>query len=144
MCSLAMARCCRLPVIKMLELVFTLSCLVLHTLSLEPEDTDNMTLLSVTFVGFLIIELGVAIGLVSKTPISSLVDALYSVVGSGMFLASGVVCLRFWDDEPRELSVVRYGLWKGVLSSVTSVLFLLDAFIALRGSDICAGEPYSD
>ncbi|CAB3363991.1 Hypothetical predicted protein [Cloeon dipterum] len=137
-----MARCCRLPFVKILEIAFTMSCLTLHVMSLKPADVDHFWLLSVTFVGMMIVELGGAFAECIKTPLPSHVDVLYSVVGSCLFLASGVACLRFWDDEPRELIIVRYGMWKGVLSCVTSVLFVIDAFRALNGSEICAGQPY--
>jgi hypothetical protein len=50
---------------------FTISCLTLHTMSLKPADMDHIWLLSVTFVGMLIVELGSAFAELLKDPLPS-------------------------------------------------------------------------
>jgi len=58
---------------------FTISCLTLHTMSLKPADMDHIWLLSVTFVGMLIVELGSAFAELLKDPLPSHVVKLFYV-----------------------------------------------------------------
>jgi len=114
-------------------------------------------LASGTFVGYLVILIAVFAGLFNfssfflnylniinkkhfdlflgnliNTPINKRLDLFYSLVGCAMFIATGVLVLKEWEDAVFKTDRRKMAIAKGSLSIVNGVLFLIDAVLAFR------------
>ncbi|KAL4717954.1 hypothetical protein ACJJTC_012993 [Scirpophaga incertulas] len=121
----------RLSIIKFLELALTCSCVALHYHSFNGE-VDIGMLVTGTFVGYLIIFAGAAAGYIMQTPTHKRVDVFYSLVGVGLFVASGAVIIDRYQNAGRS-EIVRYNLAKASLAIINGAVLLMDAVLTHRG-----------
>lgn len=130
----------RLSLIKLLELILTLTCLGLHYNNFnEASSNQHNMLISGTFVGFSVILVGIFAGYLLNTPINKRLDIFYSLAGCAMFIASGALIIQYWNDsltgkihgafgnEAKNL-----GYTKGGLAIVNGVIFLVDVVFTFR------------
>lgn len=130
----------RLSIIKLLELIVTLTCLGLHYNSMgETVDRHSILLINGTFVGFTIILVGLFAGYIMNTPINKRIDLFFSVIGCALFITSGVLILQFWNDSYTgkitgwvSKDDKTLGITKGSLSIINGILFLVDFVFTFR------------
>jgi hypothetical protein len=130
----------RLSIIKFLELLVTLVCCGLHYSSLkENTDPHHIMLINGTFVGFTVILIALFAGYMMGTPINKRIDLFFSLIGSAMFIASGVLILQFWTDSVSGKVTGFFsedkkstGIAKGSLAIVNGILFLVDVVFTFR------------
>ncbi|XP_055305105.1 uncharacterized protein LOC129569902 [Sitodiplosis mosellana] len=125
----------RLSLGKFLELVITITCLVLHYKSMGESDPHAIILASGTFVGYTVILVGLFAGYILSTPINKRIDIFFSLIGCALFIATGALILQDWNGgihsalrtETHKLAVA-----KGWLAIVNGVLFFLDVIFTFR------------
>ncbi|XP_017109141.2 uncharacterized protein [Drosophila bipectinata] len=121
----------RLNVVKFLELGFAVACLVLHFYSFNDRDIMTSFLATGTFTGYIIVVIGVFAGVLMRAPIHKRIDIFFSVLGSTLFVASGVFIIEAWEfsfrTRTRDLALI-----KASLSIVNGVLFGFDAVFTFR------------
>ncbi|CAG9864217.1 unnamed protein product [Phyllotreta striolata] len=121
----------RLSIIKFLELAIAVTCIGLHYKS-RTNDIDTDTLSSATFGGYVIILVGGFAGYLMSTPFNKRIDIFFSLVGCALFVASGALNIKVYDDfgksEWRD-----YGLAKASLAIINGAVFLLDSLLTWRG-----------
>jgi len=130
----------RLSILKFLELIITLACMILHYNSLgEQTSRHDIMLINGTFVGFSIILIGLFAGYIMNTPINKRIDLFFSLVGAALFIASGVLILQYWNDSVGgtfnswvSKDNKTTGIAKGSLAVVNGIVFLIDVVFTFR------------
>jgi len=130
----------RLSIIKLLELIVTLTCLGLHYNSFgEVVDRHSVLIINGTFVGFTIILVGLFAGYIMNTPINKRIDLFFSVIGCALFITSGVLILQYWNDTVGgkftgwvSKDDKTLGVTKGSLAIINGILFLVDFVFTFR------------
>ncbi|XP_031632187.1 uncharacterized protein LOC116346338 [Contarinia nasturtii] len=125
----------RLSIGKFLELIITITCLVLHYKSLHESDPQTIVLSSGTFVGYTVILVGLFAGYILSTPINKRIDIFFSLIGCALFIATGALILRDWDNGFHSVvnsETHKLAMWKAWLSIVNGVLFFLDVIFTFR------------
>lgn len=135
----------RLSIIKLFELIITVTCLVLHYNSLENHSGESFSdhsvlLINGTFVGFTVILCALFAGYVINSPINKRLDFYFSAAGCAMFIASGIMIISYWHDSltGKAHSFVggsntqNLGYAKGGLAIVNGILFAVDGFFTCR------------
>ncbi|XP_061713130.1 uncharacterized protein LOC133521983 [Cydia pomonella] len=121
----------RLSILKFLELALTCSCVGIHAVSFNA-DVETGMLVTGTFVGYLIVIAGAAAGYILQTPSHKRVDIFYTLIGVGLFIASGAILIdRFHNASKTEF--VNKNLAKASLSIINGAVLLLDAVLTQRG-----------
>ncbi|XP_063618994.1 uncharacterized protein LOC134791770 isoform X2 [Cydia splendana] len=121
----------RLSILKFLELALTCSCVGIHAVSFNG-DVETGMLVTGTFVGYLIVIAGAAAGYLLQTPSHKRVDVFYTLIGVGLFIASGAILIdRFHNASRTEF--VNTNLAKASLSIINGAVLLLDAILTQRG-----------
>lgn len=132
----------------------TIACLGLHYKSMVETQPETRLLLAGTFVGFTIIQLASILGEFSidsirkltltipiltfaaqalGTPINKRVDILFAIIGSVMFIASGALAIKHYNDIAFIITEAdKLGLTKGILALVNGVLFLVSSTFTFR------------
>ncbi|XP_055682812.1 protein snakeskin-like [Lutzomyia longipalpis] len=121
----------RISLIKLLELVLAVSCLVLHYHSLGETDTITIILTSGTFLGFSIILIGLFVCYLINSPIHKRHDIFYSLVGCVLFIAAGALIIQEWENAFKT-DRRKIALSKGSLSIINGAIFLFDIFFVFR------------
>lgn len=85
-----------------------------------------------TFVGFLIIFAGSAAGYVMQTPAHKRIDIFYTLVGVGLFIASGAVIIDKWQNAGKS-EIKDKNLAKASLAIINGAVLLIDAVLTQRG-----------
>lgn len=130
----------RLSILKLAELIITLTCLGLHYNSMsEVTDQHSILLINGTFVGFSIILVGIFAGFIVNTPINKRIDLFYSAVGCVLFIICGVIILQFWNDSSSGKLIgfvsndrKSLGITKGSLAVINGIVFAIDAFFTCK------------
>lgn len=122
----------RLSIVKFLELALAIACVVLHYKSLGERDPITQLLTSGTFVGYSVILIALFAGYLLSNPINKKLDMFFSLIGCAMFIASGVLILKEWEDSIWKNDTRKIAISKGSLAIVNGVLFLFDAVFTLR------------
>lgn len=122
----------RLSIVKFLELAIACICVGLHHESMGGNNAQVELLISGTFVGFIIIFIGEFAGHIMQTPINKRIDMFFSLVGVGMFIASGALIIDTWHNSysgrPKDLQ-----LSKASMAIINGGLLLLDAVLTHLG-----------
>uniref|UniRef100_A0A182J558 DUF7775 domain-containing protein n=1 Tax=Anopheles atroparvus TaxID=41427 RepID=A0A182J558_ANOAO len=121
----------RLSIVKFLELALAIACVVLHYKSLGERDAITQLLTSGTFVGYSVILIALFAGYLLSNPINKKLDMFFSLIGCAMFIASGVLILKEWENAWSN-DTKKIAISKGSLAIVNGVLFLFDAVFTLR------------
>ncbi|XP_058798873.1 uncharacterized protein LOC131668592 [Phymastichus coffea] len=110
--------------IKLLELV--LVCILIGIYLNEPAGTVSHSFLaSGSFLGYLIILVGVFAGGVMGTPVNRRVDLFYCLIGCALFIAVGAIWLDKYSGSGSQKSI-------GYISIIEGVVFLVDAVLVFR------------
>ncbi|XP_063234353.1 uncharacterized protein LOC134537623 [Bacillus rossius redtenbacheri] len=127
-----MAAVSKVTILKFLQLVLTVTCLGMHFKDNGPAYYLDNLVVTGTFAGFFIILVGTFAGAVLGDNLTKRVDIFYSLAGCALFVASGALCIKYYDafgsGDTRHL-----GLAKGSLAIINGVFFLLDGFFTYRG-----------
>ncbi|XP_017786950.1 PREDICTED: uncharacterized protein LOC108569777 [Nicrophorus vespilloides] len=127
-----MAIVVRLSVIKFLELLLAVACLGLMYKNGLTGDLPTDFVSIGAYVGFIIILVGGFSGHLLSSPITRRIDVFYCLVGCAMFIASGALLIKAyenrWKSESRD-----YGLATGALAIVNGVVFMIDSLLTWRG-----------
>ncbi|XP_047995460.1 uncharacterized protein LOC125233467 [Leguminivora glycinivorella] len=121
----------RLSILKFLELALTVSCVGIHAVSFNG-DVETGMLVTGTFVGYLIVIAGAACGYVLQTPSHKRVDIFYTLIGVGLFIASGAILIDRFHNASRS-EFVNKNLAKASLSIINGAVLLVDAILTQRG-----------
>ncbi|XP_018803485.1 PREDICTED: uncharacterized protein LOC108977945 [Bactrocera latifrons] len=120
-----------LSAIKFMELGFSAACLALHFYSFDDRDILTSFVATGTFSGYIIVVVGIFAGVLMRAPIHRRIDIFYSVLGCGLFIASGVFIIEAWEfsfrTRTRDLALI-----KASLAIVNGVLFGFDAIFTFR------------
>lgn len=122
----------RLSIVKFLELALAIACVVLHYKSLGEREATTQLLTSGTFVGYSVILIALFAGYLLSNPINKKLDVFFSLIGCAMFIASGVLILREWENSIWNTDTKKIAIAKGSLAIVNGVLFLFDAVFTFR------------
>lgn len=102
-------------------------------------NTQHSLLINGTFVGFSIILVGIFAGYLLNTPINKRLDIFYSLIGCGMFIASGILIISYWNDSTIGKihgafsgDAKNLGITKGSLAIVNGIVYLVDVFFTFR------------
>ncbi|KAI8436116.1 hypothetical protein MSG28_004218 [Choristoneura fumiferana] len=121
----------RLSIIKCLELALTCSCVAIHAVSFNT-DVETGMLVTGTFVGYLIVFAGAAAGYFLQTPSHKRIDIFYTLIGVGLFVASGAILIDRYHNATRTEEVKKM-LAKASLSIINGGVLLIDAIVTQRG-----------
>uniref|UniRef100_A0A182MZW2 DUF7775 domain-containing protein n=1 Tax=Anopheles dirus TaxID=7168 RepID=A0A182MZW2_9DIPT len=121
----------RLSIVKFLELALAISCVVLHYKSLRESDDVTKLLSAGTFVGYSVILIALFAGYLLSNPINKKLDLFFSLIGCAMFIASGVLILKEWENS-FNTDTKKIAITKGSLALTNGVLFFFDAIFTLR------------
>lgn len=122
----------RLSIGKFVELLLTITCLVLHYKTLREREDHTILLAAGTFVGYTIILVGVFAGYLLSTPVNKRIDIFYSLIGCALFIASGVLIIQEWEDAILKTDARKMALTKGSLAIANGVLFFFDTIFTFR------------
>ncbi|XP_077288749.1 uncharacterized protein LOC143913078 isoform X2 [Arctopsyche grandis] len=85
-----------------------------------------------TFVGFIIIMIGMAAGYVLQTPINRRIDIFFSLIGCTLFVASGALIIEAYQHSSKgEYRDKQLG--KASMAIINGAVFLVDAILTFRG-----------
>ncbi|XP_046820527.1 uncharacterized protein LOC124948233 [Vespa velutina] len=122
----------RLSIIKLFELILVCILIGLHYHSfVGNQDTEMITM--GTFGGYLIILVGLFAGSIMGTPVNRRVDLFFSLIGCVLFIVTGALNIKDFDQIPYKSSLRDTGLAKGSISIIQAALFLIDSFLTFRG-----------
>ncbi|KAG5684254.1 hypothetical protein PVAND_013490 [Polypedilum vanderplanki] len=120
-----------LSVVKFLELCLSICCTYFHFYSFSDDDLVTEFIATGTFCGFCIILTAVMAGYLMKAQINKRIMLFYSLLGSALFLTSGVFIIQSWErafrTRTRDLAMT-----KGVVSIINGVIFLMDTIFTFR------------
>lgn len=126
----------RLSIGKFLELIITITCLVLHYKSLGETDPHTIILASGTFLGYTIILVGLFSGYLLSTPINKRIDIFFSLIGCVLFIATGALIIQAWNDDfihsTFKTDARKLALTKGSLAIVNGIIFFCDVIFTFR------------
>ncbi|KAL4120534.1 hypothetical protein QTP88_013206 [Uroleucon formosanum] len=123
----------KITVIKFLELALTIIIFVLHYNSFPGGDVTSIMITTGTYVGYVIILIGIFIGLFTGTPISSRLDMFFVLIGAALFIVSGAMSYNYFNGFQFKSSYVNIGLSKAWFSIFNGVVFVVDAAFTYRG-----------
>ncbi|XP_058063605.1 uncharacterized protein LOC131213557 [Anopheles bellator] len=121
----------RLSIVKFLELALAITCVVLHYKSLGERDDITKLLTAGTFVGYSVILIALFAGYLLSNPLNKKLDLFFSLIGCAMFIASGVLILKEWENA-WSTDTKKIAITKGSLAITNGVLFFFDAIFTLR------------
>ncbi|XP_053678106.1 uncharacterized protein LOC128728505 [Anopheles nili] len=121
----------RLSIAKFLELALAIICVILHYKSLGERDDITKLLTAGSFVGFSVILIALFAGYLLSNPINKKLDMFFSLIGCAMFIASGVLILKEWENA-WSTDTKKIAISKGSLAIVNGVLFFFDAIFTFR------------
>ncbi|CAD7089918.1 unnamed protein product [Hermetia illucens] len=121
----------RLSVVKFMELVFAITCLVLHYYSFYDGDIVTSFITTGTFTGFVVIIVALFGGLLMHSPINKRIDILLSIMGCASFITSGVLLIEAWEysfrTKTRDLAII-----KASVAIINGAMFGFDAIFTFR------------
>lgn len=107
------------------------ACLFFHYYSFDDSDLVTCFLATGTFCGYLVILLAIFASLLVKTKVHKRIDIFYSMIGSALFITSGIFIIEVWQHafrtRTRDLAML-----KGALSIINGILFLLDCVFTYK------------
>uniref|UniRef100_A0A2M4AKU3 DUF7775 domain-containing protein n=2 Tax=Nyssorhynchus TaxID=44543 RepID=A0A2M4AKU3_9DIPT len=121
----------RLSIIKFLELALAITCVILHYKSLGERDDTTKLLTAGTFVGYSVILIALFAGYLLGNPLNKKLDLFFSLIGCAMFIASGVLILKEWENA-WSTDTKKIAITKGSLAVTNGVLFFFDAIFTFR------------
>ncbi|CRL04712.1 CLUMA_CG017772, isoform A [Clunio marinus] len=124
-----------LSVVKFLELSLAICCTYFHFYSFSDDDLVTEFLATGTFCGYVIILTAIMAdwiaGYLMKANINKRIMLFYSLLGSALFITSGVFIIQSWDrafrTRTRDLAMT-----KGVVSIINGVIFFMDTIFTFR------------
>ncbi|XP_035725640.1 uncharacterized protein LOC118443184 [Vespa mandarinia] len=122
----------RLSIIKLFELILVCILIGLHYHSFKGDSDIEMITMG-TFGGYLIILVGLFAGSIMGTPVNRRVDLFFSLIGCVLFIVTGALNIKFFDEYIQKGSLRDTGLTKGSISIIQAALFLIDSFLTFRG-----------
>uniref|UniRef100_A0A182SLR1 MARVEL domain-containing protein n=1 Tax=Anopheles maculatus TaxID=74869 RepID=A0A182SLR1_9DIPT len=108
-----------------------ITCVILHYKSLGERDDITKLLTAGTFVGYSVILIALFAGYMLSNPINKKLDLFFSLIGCAMFIASGVLVLKEWENS-WNTDTKKIAISKGSLALINGVLFFFDAIFTLR------------
>lgn len=127
-----MANISKVSILKFLEIALAITCIGLHLHSFAARDENEQLVICGTFLGFLVILIGIFVGMFTGEPVGKKVDIFFSLAGCALFVASGALSIQFFDNMYKG-DLRDKGLAKGSLAIINGVFFLLDAVFTFRG-----------
>ncbi|XP_035890430.1 uncharacterized protein LOC118517738 isoform X2 [Anopheles stephensi] len=121
----------RLSIVKFLELALAITCVILHYKSLGERDDITKLLVAGTFVGYSVILIALFAGYLLSNPVNKKLDLFFSLIGCAMFIASGVLILKEWENSWSS-DTKKIANFKGSLAITNGLLFFFDAIFTLR------------
>ncbi|XP_069691333.1 uncharacterized protein [Periplaneta americana] len=124
----------RVHMLKFVELALTVICVALHYHSNEGRSFEfyEFMITCAAFGGYLVILIGVLVGIFTSTPINKRIDIFYSLVGCALFIAAGSFVIEHYDHYPKG-KTRDTGLSKGAMAIINGVVFFVDALLSFRG-----------
>jgi hypothetical protein len=124
----------RLTLIKFVELVLVIACVVLHYNSMEAADSFHLFFTSAVFGGYLIIMIGLVLGFFVDTAFGRRTDLYFTVLGGVLFLSAGIMTYNHFNGRPKilETEVSRNGMMKAWAAIITGVIYFVDAVFTFR------------
>jgi hypothetical protein len=124
----------RLTLIKFVELVLVIACVIFHYHSLEAGDNFNVFFTSAVFGGYLIIMIGLVLGFFVDTAFGRRTDLYFTVLGGVLFLSAGIITYNQFNGRIKifETDVSRYGMMKAWAAIITGVVYFVDAVFTFR------------
>ncbi|XP_055714015.1 protein snakeskin-like [Phlebotomus papatasi] len=121
----------RLSVIKFMELSLAIASTVLHYYSFNDGELVTAFLATGTFCGYIIVLIAIFAGHMIGTPVNKRLSIFYSIIGSVMFITSGVFIIEAWEHSfrtrTRDLAIT-----KGSVAIINGAVFLLDTIFTFR------------
>ncbi|XP_047107393.1 uncharacterized protein LOC124776438 [Schistocerca piceifrons] len=127
-----MANVSKVSILKFLEIALTITCIGLHLHSFAAKDANEQLIICGTFGGFLVILIGIFVGMFTGQPVGRRVDIFYSLAGCALFVAAGALSIQYYENMYKG-DLRDKGLSKGALAIINGVCFLLDAVFSFRG-----------
>lgn len=126
----------KLTFAKFLELVLSVTCLILHYKSQGESGQERPLLIAATFGGFSIILIVVALGNLLGTPLNKRLDLFLSIVGCALFIICGIFIIEEWKDATvskfLDTDTRKIALAKGGLAIANGIIFLGDIVFTFR------------
>ncbi|XP_030024915.1 uncharacterized protein LOC115443594 isoform X1 [Manduca sexta] len=116
-------------VIKLFELLLTISCLTLHHYSYDLTDIPTLMLCSGTYIGYVVVLSGEIVGEVVSAAADAYVDGWWSAAGGVLFGACGGLTLRNWKEVPI-CQRRSYAQSAAVCALAAAALLTIDALLA--------------
>lgn len=124
----------RLTLIKFIELVLVIACVILHYNSMEAGDNFHLFFTSAVFGGYLIIMIGLVLGFFVDTAFGKRVDLYFTILGGLLFLSAGIMTYNYFSGRPKILETdhSKYGMYKAWTSIIAGVIFFVDGVFTFR------------
>ncbi|XKL60924.1 hypothetical protein PGB90_007981 [Kerria lacca] len=122
----------RLSLIKFIELVLVIACVVLHYNSLESADNLQLFFTSAVFGGYLIIMIGLLLGFFVDTAFGRRTDMYFTVLGGVLFLAAGIMSYNYFSGRLIQTEVSKRGMWKAWAAIINGIIFFVDGVFTFR------------
>ncbi|KAG6450253.1 uncharacterized protein LOC115443594 isoform X2 [Manduca sexta] len=124
-------------VIKLFELLLTISCLTLHHYSYDLTDIPTLMLCSGTYIGYVVVLSGEIVGEMIFAPLDLVQDIYFDLLGATLFSVSGgmVLSARVKDSVYPRTGDHNAALLAGSLAILNAFLMLFDLSLAYLDSE---------
>ncbi|XP_050538779.1 uncharacterized protein LOC126904099 [Daktulosphaira vitifoliae] len=124
----------KITMIKFVEIALTIIIFALHYNSFpSTADISHSMITTGTYVGYVIVLLGIFIGLFTGTPISARLDMFYVLIGAALYITAGVMSYNYFSGSLVKGSYHNTGMTKAWLSILNGIIFVVDAAFTYRG-----------
>ncbi|XP_016911976.1 uncharacterized protein LOC107997713 [Apis cerana] len=121
-------------IFKVVELIIVCVLIGLHYHSFSDSSLTSAFVTMGTFGGYLIILVGICLGIILGATIDHRLDLFFSIVGCILFIIAGALILDHFINAVYRGNFRNTGIAKGCISIIQGVLFLIDAVFAFRGN----------
>ncbi|KAH0948919.1 hypothetical protein HN011_008068 [Eciton burchellii] len=125
-----MGKVTRQATIKIFELILVCILMGLHSHSFAGDQHIEMISMT-TFGGYLVILVGLLIGIFRETPVDRSMGLFFTIIGFVLFIITGALNVDYFDRLNKS-QLRDIGLSKGSLSIIQGIIFLIDAIITYR------------
>ncbi|KAG5681559.1 hypothetical protein PVAND_010979 [Polypedilum vanderplanki] len=135
----------KLSIFKFFELLLTLVIVGLHIYSGEILNHNAVMIINGTFIGYTIILLGLLGAHLMSAPIDKRIDLFFSLVGTALFMTSGIMVLQNWNEDTlNKVSETlgfgttdskKIGMTKGSFCIINAIVFIVDIIFTFRHDD---------
>lgn len=118
----------RLSLVKLLELILVIVCVIFHYHSVHSGSDFNTFFLSAVFGGYFIIMVGLLLGFFVDTAYGRRTDMYFTVLGGLLFLSAGVIAY----NNSSGILVKKEAQYKAYAAIANGIIFFVDAFFTFR------------